>query len=267
MYAKLLLPLLFTNLLMIGGQAWSATITSVSNPVEFHKTKYFFDIYESSDKTPKPAVVIIPEYWGKDELEAVQAKKLAEAGYVVLVMDLYGNGQHTKKSQEAGALAKKAEAQGFGPLYDLFTEAVKILRARKDVDPKHIGVIGYGYGGGISTNIAKRARENLTVAVSFYGGLKNIQTLNMIGKKPAVLYFHPKHDSYSFDNEIKAFESKMSGAKVEVKIVNLEDGHYGFVHQGIESYGGDEGNTLMFYNKKMADESWQILLDFLKKNI
>ena len=141
------------------------------------------------------------------------------------------------------------------------------MRDRKDVDPKHVGVIGYGYGGGIATNIAKRARENVTVAVSYYGGLKNIQTINMVGKKPAVLYFHPKNDNYSFDNEIKAFETVMANNKTEVKVVNLEGAQYGFVHQGIESYGGDTGNTFMFYNKKSADEAWTILLDFLKTHI
>ena len=257
-------PLIW-GLILVVASASGARAASVSESIVFNKTKYFFDIYPGIDQKPKPAIIILPEIWGKDNLEAVQAQKLSEAGYVVLVMDLYGHGVHTKIAKEAEELAAKAEADGFEPIYKLFSEAVKIMRARKDVDHAHIGVVGYGYGGGIATNLAKRAQDHLTVAVSFYGGLKDIQTINMVDKKPAVLYFHPKYDNYSFDSEIKAFNSKMTGNGVELKIVDLPDSHYAFVHEGIESYGHDAGNTFMFFDKKAADESWKVLLEFLKK--
>ncbi len=246
--------------------AWAAKIKHTPLPVSAFDSKYLFDLYRIDDGKTRPGLVVVPEIWGKDDLTVEQAKLLAEAGYVVLVMDVYGDGANSKSMNGAMALNNKLDEKR---TFDLFSLAVGTLRAQKGVDTKKIGAVGYGFGGGLVTNAAKKGMDELKAAVSYYGGLKRGTPVNQLAKKPAVLYFHPENDNYSFDTELKAFESQLMEAKVDVKVVTLKGAQYGFVNKGIEKYGKGptDGKLFMFYDEKATKEAWKILTEFLKKNL
>src|ERR1043165_1050061 len=59
-------------------------------------------------KTPRPGVLVVHEWWGHDEHARNQAKRLAEAGYVAMALDMYGDGKHADHPEDAQKFAAEA---------------------------------------------------------------------------------------------------------------------------------------------------------------
>src|SRR5579863_10052663 len=49
--------------------------------------------YNDSIKGKRPAVLVIPEWWGMTEYPRNRARMLAKLGYVGMAVDMYGNGR------------------------------------------------------------------------------------------------------------------------------------------------------------------------------
>src|SRR5215469_14891522 len=50
-----------------------------------------FVVYNDSVKGKKPAVIVIPEWWGLNDYPRMRAKMLAGLGYVAMALDMYGD--------------------------------------------------------------------------------------------------------------------------------------------------------------------------------
>ncbi|TAK34054.1 MAG: dienelactone hydrolase family protein [Chloroflexota bacterium] len=112
-----------------------------------------------------PGVVVIHEWWGLGDQICGVADRLARAGFVALVPDLY-HGEIAREPDEAGklmmALNMKQVAQ------DL-TGAAKYLLAQPDVTSKRVGVIGFCMGGQLALYGATTAPELYGAVVDMYG--------------------------------------------------------------------------------------------------
>jgi carboxymethylenebutenolidase len=118
-------------------------------------------IAEPENAAGAPAVVVIQVWWGlNDQIRGV-ADRLACAGYVALVPDLY-RGKSTVEREEANHLMG---GLNFG---DAATQdvrgAVQFLKARA---PK-VGCVGFCMGGALTLLSAVNVPE-LDAAVTFYG--------------------------------------------------------------------------------------------------
>ena len=108
--------------------------------------------YLSAPSTPgkKGAVLLIHEWWGLDNWIREQADRFAKQGYVALAVDLY-RGKSTADPGEAHELMRGLPEDR--AMRDM-TAAIGYLASREDVDPKHIGVIGWCMGGGYALALA-----------------------------------------------------------------------------------------------------------------
>jgi Dienelactone hydrolase family len=52
-----------------------------------------FVVYDKNDTSKKPAVLVVPEWWGMNGYAKMRAKELAKLGYVAMAIDVYGNGK------------------------------------------------------------------------------------------------------------------------------------------------------------------------------
>src|SRR5664280_708412 len=52
-----------------------------------------FIAYDDNIKGKRPAVLIVPEWWGLNDYPRMRARKLAELGYVAMAADVFGNGK------------------------------------------------------------------------------------------------------------------------------------------------------------------------------
>ena len=100
---------------------------------------------------PFPAVVMVHEVFGIDEAMRAQITRLASAGYVVLMPDLFSRGG----ARKCLTATFKALTKGEGQAFEDVESAKANLLARPDTTDK-VGVIGFCMGGGFALLLASR---------------------------------------------------------------------------------------------------------------
>jgi len=116
---------------------------------------------------PWPAVVMVHEVFGIDENMRAQMSRLAQAGYLVIMPDLYSRGG----ARKCLTATFRALAAGVGQAFEDIEAAKTFLQNRPDVTDK-VGVIGFCMGGGFALLLAN---DGYQASVSNYGMLpKNI---------------------------------------------------------------------------------------------
>ena len=212
-------------------------------------------------KEPLPLVVVIHEWWGRNDYIMNRAEMIKKEGYAVLPVDLFGNNQVVATPTEAQALAT--------PFYQNPQMAIDRLNkylegAKKDphIDPSKIFVIGYCFGGTQALNLA-RSGADIKGVVSFHGGLaSSIQTPQI---KAKVLALNGSADPMVPKKEVKAFEKEMKTAKADYKVVNYKGATHAFTNPNSTAVG-KKYNIPIAYNKMADEASWREFLSFLKKN-
>ncbi len=64
-----------------------------------------FITYNENDKVKRPAVLVVPEWWGLGDYERTRARQLAELGYIAMAVDIYGNGRKADNPKDAQSFA------------------------------------------------------------------------------------------------------------------------------------------------------------------
>src|SRR5450432_1309482 len=64
-----------------------------------------FVVYDSVNTARRPAVLVVPEWWGLNDYTKMRARMLAKLGYVAMAVDIYGNGKIADNPDSAGAFA------------------------------------------------------------------------------------------------------------------------------------------------------------------
>lgn len=111
----------------------------------------------------RPALLLIYEVLGlNNEMKRV-AREFAEAGYVVLIPDIFARGPRFLCIVKAIRSVMKQQGQ---PIDDL-EAARRYLSARKEVNPERLGVVGFCMGGGFAVVLAMRGHYK--AIAPFYG--------------------------------------------------------------------------------------------------
>lgn len=112
------------------------------------------------------AIIVFHEWWGLNKWVKKQATNLAANGYVALAVDLH-QGKLTSDPSEARKLKRGLPRDR--AVRDL-KAAFDYLARRPDVDPKHIGSLGWSMGGGLALQLAIH-EPRLAACVVNYGPL------------------------------------------------------------------------------------------------
>lgn len=193
-----------------------------------------------------PGVVVIQEWWGlNDQIKGVAAW-LAEAGYRVLVPDLY-RGKVTVEAAEAAHLMGGLD---FG---DAATQDIRgAVQKLKGASPK-VGVMGFCMGGALSILAAVHVRE-ADVVVCWYGvppaSAADVRTIKA-----------PLQGHFALEDEF------FPPAHVDELEKRLREGHvkYEFYRYKAKHAFGNE--TSANYNPEAAQLAWQRTLDFLARHL
>ena len=125
----------------------NVTVTEVSIPTADGLLRGVLGVPEGSG--PWPAAVMVHEVFGIDENMRAQIERLASAGYIVLMPDLFSRGG-ARKCLNA---TFRALTSGRGQAFDDVEAAKQMLIARDDCTGK-VGVIGFCMGGGFALQLA-----------------------------------------------------------------------------------------------------------------
>ncbi len=166
-----------------------------------------------TDGEPKPAVIVIQEWWGLNDHIKDVARRFAEAGFVALAPDLY-HGIAATEPNEARKLAMELDTAS---AVAEISQALTYLRAQEFSNGK-VGVVGFCMGGGL---VLQTAANDPTVdaAVVFYGSALNAAeagrvkapVLSLLGSAdriPASGYqaMHAVFDANGIDNVFQLYD-------------------------------------------------------------
>lgn len=260
--------LLLTCLLLVSALSLSAQKKSV---IKGEEITYTLDgtsfngyvAYNAKQKGKRPAILVIPEWWGATEYAKMRARKLAGLGYIAIAVDMYGNGKIAADPKEAMALA--------GPFYkdpqmgkSRIEAAINKLKEFPQTDASDIAAIGYCFGGSMVLNAAKMGTD-LKSVVSFHGGLATIPATQG-STKAQILVCHGGADKFITPADIKIFKSNLDSLKVPYTFIVYPGATHAFTNP-MSTETGKKFNMPIEYNEAADKKSWNDMKAFFKKTI
>ncbi len=222
--------------------------------------------FEASVALPKdfkdkvPLVIVVHEWWGRNEYAINRGKMLNEKGYATLVVDMFGDNKTGETPAEAQALAT--------PFYqnaqmgvDRLNKYIAVAKNDPHVDASKIYVIGYCFGGTQALNLA-RSGADIKGVVSFHGGLA--AGLKATAIKANILAINGLADQMVPAKERAAFNKEMKDLKANVEVVNYKGASHAFSNPAATEIG-KKYKIPVAYNKAADEGSWKNLMTFLKK--
>jgi carboxymethylenebutenolidase len=182
---------------------------------------------------PLPVVIMIHEFWGLNEALLSKADLLAADGYLVVAPD-------TLRGTTTGWLPKALWHTLSTPDERVVADldaVVAWLRARDDVDPDRIVVMGFCYGGGKALAYAL-ARPGVPAGTAvFYGDLsEDADALARLAGP--VLGVFGEADTLVTPAEVDGFERALRQAGVDHTLLRFDDVGHAFVTSA-EGIAGD----------------------------
>jgi dienelactone hydrolase len=213
-------------------------------------------------KEKRPGVLVVHEWWGLNDFARQRAKKLAEAGYVALAVDMFGEGKVAGHPDEAGRFANalmknKKEAE------KRFDDALEFLKRQPSVDSSRIAAIGYCFGGGVVLHMARQGAD-LKGVVSYHGTLATDAPAKPGAVKARVLAFTGEADKMVPPEQVAAFRQEMEKAGASYRVVEYPGAKHSFTNPDADRLA-KKFNLPLGYDRKAAKDSWQQTLKFLKE--
>lgn len=217
-------------------------------------------VYDDASTAKRPGVLVIHEWWGHNEHARNSARKLAEAGYVALALDMYGDGKQAHHPEDAGKFSGEVRKNP-QLMKSRFEAGMKLLQKQSRVDAKRVAAIGYCFGGSVVLEMA-RTGENLRGVASFHGSLGTGNPAMPDKVKAKVLVMNGAEDPFVPAEQIAAFKKEMEAAKVNYKFVNYPGAKHSFTNPDADA-NGTKFKLPLAYNAKADQESWAELQSFL----
>ena len=215
-----------------------------------------YSAYDTALTGKRPGVLIIHQWKGLTDYEKGRARMLAEMGYNVFALDIYGKGIRPADPKSAGAQAGKYKSDRA-----LFRQRAKaglaMLKKSELTDPDRVAAIGYCFGG---TGVIELARSgaDLRGIVSFHGGLDSPTREDGRNIKCKVLVLQGADDPYVKPADLAAFEQEMREAKVDWELIK----YGGAVHSFTERAAGNDNSKGAAYNENADRRSWEAMKAF-----
>ncbi|MDE0472114.1 MAG: dienelactone hydrolase family protein [Ekhidna sp.] len=211
-------------------------------------------VEDINDKTKKPGIIVVHEWWGHNDYSRERAAMLAELGYVALAVDMYGDGRQAAHPNEAGEFASMVMGN-LEVAKARFGAALETLKNYPNVDPEKIGAIGYCFGGSVVLSMAN-AGYDLDAIASFHGGL-GLPVMPEPGSvKGKVLVANGADDTFIPAQQINDFKAAMDAAGVDYKFINYEGALHSFTSREADELAEKFGMRIA-YNAAADSASWK----------
>jgi carboxymethylenebutenolidase len=209
-------------------------------------------VAEPDDNARHPGVVLIQEWWGIEPHIRQLAQKLAAAGFVVAVPDLY-HGKIATEPDDAQKMIMMIRGNVERAAKEIMG-ALDTVKARPNVEPKKLGLMGFCVGGFMTYYVASRYPD-LGAVVPFYGAGYNPTPEEVTKVNAPVLAFYGSRDQSVPLEQRREIERlyKVAGKDITVKIY---DAGHAFLNP-------DHGMG----NEQAAAEAWPLAVNFLQHHL
>ena len=230
---SLLLPLYLLACLTVAAHAELQSRVLTYNDGMAELKGYF--VIDSSVEGPRPGVLVVHEWWGQNDHARKQADRLAEAGYAVMALDMYGQGKTTDHPEDAAAMSSLVRNNAPN-MRRRFHAAMKMLQEQPEVKAGPVAAVGYCFGGAVVLDMA-RSGFDLAAVISMHGSLTPSDVKARPGIKSRILVCHGSEDSFIPQDAIEAFKEEMEEARANYEFLVLEGAQHSFTNPEADSLG------------------------------
>jgi len=201
------------------GYTGGASAAMVAKPVQWTDQGVTYKsvlVYDDAVTAKRPGLLMVPNWFGVNDMAVAKAKTIAGKDYVILLTDMYGGGTRPGSEAEAGVAVKPLYADR-NLMRQRVSRAFAELQAQErnaPIDPSRLAAIGFCFGGSAVLDLA-RAGAKLAAVVTFHGILTTDDpklASNIHGK---VLALNGADDANVPPEQRTAFEAEMRDAKVD----------------------------------------------------
>lgn len=232
-------------LLVVSTAAFGATGTSVTYQVDGQS----YEGYYVSPSNQAPLVLLIHDWDGLTDYEIKRANMLADSGYAVFALDLFGAGvrptEMKDKRQHTGELYKNREK-----MRALMKGALDTAK-KKGANIKNAVAFGYCFGGAAVLELA-RSGADLKGFATFHGGLKTPPGQNYSKTRGKILIMHGSADTAITMDQFADLANELESAGVAHEMIT-----YGGAQHAFTVFGGNR------YQETADKKSWKRFMEFL----
>jgi dienelactone hydrolase len=205
--------------------------------------------------TPRAAVVVFPTIANATPAIERRAAMLAEAGYLAMIADFYG--EPVESFEASRPLAEKLRAD-VGRYRQRLAAAIAALRELPEAAGLRMAAIGYCMGGQAALEAARDGADLAAVA-SFHGLLDTAKPAEPNAIKARLLVCHGDADPMVPREQVLAFWQEMDRAGANWHFHGYSGVKHGFTDPGSDA----RGLPAIAYNTSADRQSWSALMDFL----
>jgi dienelactone hydrolase len=198
-------------------------------------------------------VVLVHDWDGLNGYEIKRAGMLADMGYAVFAVDLFGKGIRPAETAERRRLT--------GALYEDRARMRTLLRGALETAGEQGGNVdnavasGYCFGGAAVLELA-RSGADLKGFVTFHGGLETPRGQNYAQTRGKLLILHGTADSSVTMADFAALAAELEKSGVPHEMIT-----YGGAPHAFTVFGGDR------YRKDADEKSWKRFGEFLNETL
>lgn len=219
---------------------------------------------------PWPAVILLTDAFGIRPVFEAMARRLASAGYVVLLPNVYYREGRAPLPNLDGSFADEAfRSRIMGLIGTLTPERVRtdaaaeleFLAAQPRVKGPRVGVVGYCMSGSMAVRMAADFPERIAAAASFHGGRLATDAPDsphlLVGKVKGELYFgHADQDGSMPAEAIARLEAALKEAGVKARSELHTGARHGFAVEGMAAY-----------DQAASERHWSTLLELFGRTL
>lgn len=211
-----------------------------------------FVAYDENISGKRPAILVIPEWWGLNDYAKYRVRELAGMGYIAMAADMFGDGKIAANPQEAQEFTKPFYADP-NLAKSRIDAALKKLKTYSEADANNMAAIGYCFGGNCVLNAAKLGADVKGV-VSFHGGLAGAPA-NKILLKAKILVCNGAADKFVSEQSITDFKHGLDSIGADYTFKSYANATHAFTNPA-STETGKKFNMPIEYNESADKASW-----------
>jgi dienelactone hydrolase len=211
--------------------------------------------------TPRPGVLLIHDARGVSEPMKAIARRIAELGYSVLLVDLWGGGKTPGGDEEIGPLIGGLVSDPESWLGRV-RAGHEALLASADVAEAPVTAVGYCFGGSSALEYLRRG-GGVDGVVTLHGGLETIGTDWSEAHTPAkVLVLTGAEDPMASRDLVETLEDGLTSAGIDWEVARYGATKHAFTSPDVDKAGRPD---VLAYNARADHRSWNALTLFLEE--
>ena len=235
--------------LFVSTSAFGAT----GAPVTYQVNGQPYEGYYISPSKGAPFVLLIHDWDGLTDYEVKRAHMLADLGYAVFALDLFGAGvrptEVKDKRQHTGELYKDRKK-----MRTLMQGALETAR-KKGARIENGVAVGYCFGGAAVLELA-RSGADLNGFATFHGGLKTPEGQNYTKTRGKVLIMHGTADKAITMDQFADLAKELESTGIDHEMIT-----YGGAQHAFTVFGGNR------YQEAADKKSWKRFTEFLAETL